>query len=41
MKKLLSGETIKNNRGDQMTFDKDSDYFTKVEFAPKKEDKDL
>ena len=41
MKKLLSGETIKNNRGDQMTFDKDSDYFTKVEFAPKKEDRDL
>ena len=41
IKKLIAGEPIKNSRGDVMTFDKESDFYTHIEYAPKKEDKDL
>lgn len=40
-KKLFAGEKIKDSEGNVMTFDKDSEYYTHIEFPPKKEDKDF
>lgn len=41
IKKLITGETLINKKGDKMTMDLESEYFTKIEFAPKVEDEDL
>jgi len=41
IKKLVSGETLTNTRGDKMTLDLENEFFTKIEFAPKPEDEDL
>lgn len=35
IKKLLANETIKNKKGDSMTLDIESRYFTKIQFAKK------
>ena len=40
-KKLFAGESIKDSDGNAMTFEKDNEYYTRIEFAPKKEDKDF
>jgi len=42
IKKLLNGETIVSRKGHKMTLDlENKSYFTKIEFAEKKEDEDL
>jgi len=41
IKKLVSGEALRNRRGDVMTLDLQTSFFTKIEFAPKTEDEDL
>ena len=38
---LIEGKTLKNPKGDKMTLDLDSPYFTHIEFAEKKPSKDL
>jgi len=35
VKTLLGGGTVKNKKGDSMVLDLDSDFFTKISFAPK------
>ena len=41
IKSLTEGKTLENAKGDKMTLDLESPYFTKIEFAPKTEDEDL
>ncbi len=41
IKSLVEGKTLTNKRGDKMTLDLESEYFTRIEFAPKEEDEDL
>lgn len=41
IKKMVDGETLKNKKGDKMSLDLGSEFFTKIEFAPKVEDADL
>jgi len=41
IKKLVEGGELVNKRGDRMKLDLESEYFTKIEFAPKPEDEDL
>jgi len=41
IKSLVEGKTLTNKKGDKMVLDMDSEYFTKIEFAPKVEDEDL
>jgi len=41
IKKMVDGETLTNQKGDKMILDLTTDYFTKIEFAPKTEDEDL
>jgi len=41
IKELVEGKTIHNKKGDSMSLDLESEYFTKIEFAPKVEDEDL
>lgn len=42
IKKLLNNETLVSRKGHKMTLDlTNQDFFTKIEFAPKKEDEDL
>jgi len=41
IKSLVEGSTLTNKKGDKMTLDLKSEYFTNIEFAPKVEDEDL
>lgn len=41
IKRLLAGEILRNSKGDMMSLDLSSDFFTAIEFAPRKEDKDF
>lgn len=41
IKLMIEGKTIHNKKGDSMVLDLESEYFTKIEFAPKVEDEDL
>lgn len=41
VKRLLKGESIRNAKGDTLTLDLDNDFFTRIDFAEKKEDKFL
>ena len=41
IKSMVEGKTITNKRGDKMTLDLESEYFTKIEFAPKADEEDL
>ena len=41
IKKLVDGGILKNSKGDTMTLDLESEYYTKIEFAPKVEDEEL
>jgi hypothetical protein len=41
IKQLLEGKTIKNSKGDTMTLDLDSEYFTRIDFATRPEDRDF
>lgn len=41
IKNLVEGKTITSKRGHTMVLDTTNKFFTKITFAPKKEDKDL
>ena len=41
IKSVVEGKIIKNKKGDSMSLDLGSEFFTKIEFAPKVEDEDL
>ena len=41
IKTLVDGKILTNKKGDKMSLDMGSEYFTKIEFAPKTEDEDL
>ena len=41
VKALVEGKVLSNKKGDKMSLDMESEYFTKIEFAPKVEDEDL
>jgi len=41
VKALVDGKKLRNKKGDKMELDLESEYFTKIEFAPKVEDEDL
>lgn len=42
IRRLINGEILKNAKGDVLRFDpSNEDHYTRVEFAPKKEDRDF
>ena len=41
IKALLNGETIKNKNGDTAILDVDYEYFVKIDYKDKKEDRDF